>query len=174
MDRRHLMLAAASTAIAALPPRRTGAAVAVDRTLCYVPAFTSPSLDPILGIPVRIHAYMVYDTLYGVDAALRPQPQMAAGHVVEEDGRRWTITLRDGLAFHDGEKVRAQDAVASIARWMKRNTFGQKLESVTDELSPQDVEPHLAIGLGVEQVLHRIAPSPLSGAPVWLQWLPRG
>ena len=42
---------------------------------------------------------------------------------------RWTITLREGLVFHDGEKVRAQDAVASIGRWMKRNTFGQKLEA---------------------------------------------
>ena len=67
-----------------------------------------------------------------------PQPQMAAGHMVEDEGRRWTITLREGLVFHDGEKVRAQDAVASIGRWMKRNTFGQKLENVTDELSAQD------------------------------------
>ena len=108
-------------------------------TLRFVPPFFPPSLDPILGIPVRNHAYMVYDTLYGLDVAFRPQPQMAAGHVIEDEGRRWTITLRDdGLAFHDGEKVRAQDAVASIGRWMKRSTFGQKLESVTDELAAPD------------------------------------
>jgi peptide/nickel transport system substrate-binding protein len=81
---------------------------------------------------------MVYDTLYGVDTAFVVRPQMAAGHVVEDEGRRWTIVLRDGLVFHDGEKVRAQDAVASIGRWMKRNTFGQKLQSVTDELSTID------------------------------------
>ena len=63
---------------------------------------------------------------------------MAAGHVVEDEGRRWTIVLRDGLVFHDGEKVRAQDVVASIGRWMKRNRFGQKLQSATDELSAID------------------------------------
>ena len=81
---------------------------------------------------------MVYDTLYGVDTAFVVRPQMAAGHVVEDEGRRWTIVLRDGLVFHDGEKVRAQDVIASIGRWMKRNTFGQKLQSVTDELSAID------------------------------------
>ncbi len=40
--------------------------------------------------------------------------------------------------FHDGEKVRAQDAVASIGRWIKHNTVRQKLESVTDELSAHE------------------------------------
>lgn len=139
MSRRHLLLAGATSAITIPLSRPARAAMPADRTLRYVPAFSLPSLDPVLGAPVRTHAYMVYDTLYGVDAAFRPQPQMAAGHVIEDDGRRWTITLRDGLAFHDGEKARAQDAVASIGRWMKRSTFGQKLESVTDELSaPND------------------------------------
>ena len=62
------------------------------------------------------------------------QPQMAEGHVVEDDGRSVTITLRSGLRFHDGEPVRAPDCVASIARWMKRNPTGQKLATVLDEL----------------------------------------
>ena len=37
-----------------------------------------------------------------------PHPQMAAGHVVGDDGKRWTITLRDGLRFHDGTPVLAR------------------------------------------------------------------
>lgn len=138
MRRRHLLLAGATTAITVSRSRPARATTPADRTLRYVPAFSLPSLDPILGIPTSDHAYMVYDTLYGVDLAFVPQPQMAAGHMVEDEGRRWTITLREGLVFHDGEKVRAQDAVASIGRWMKRNTFGQKLENVTDELSAEN------------------------------------
>ena len=31
---------------------------------------------------------MVYDTLYGVDVTFAPQPQMAAGHVVEDRKRK--------------------------------------------------------------------------------------
>jgi ABC-type transport system substrate-binding protein len=47
---------------------------------------------------------------------LAVQPQMAAGHVIEDNGRRWTITLREGLKFHDGDPVLARDAVASVRR----------------------------------------------------------
>jgi len=63
---------------------------------------------------------------------------MVEGHVVEEDGKRWTLTLRPGLVFHDGSKVLARDAVASIRRWGVRDTFGQALMAATDELSAPD------------------------------------
>ena len=52
---------------------------------------------------------------------------MAAGHTVEDDGKRVTITLRSELRFHDGEPVRAIDAVVSLKRWMQRNPYGQRL-----------------------------------------------
>jgi len=81
---------------------------------------------------------MVYDTLYGWNDRLESEPQMAAGHLVEDDGKRVTITLRSGLRFHDGEPVRAIDAVASLRRWMQRNPYGQRLVALTDELLALD------------------------------------
>jgi peptide/nickel transport system substrate-binding protein len=87
----------------------------------------------------RNHGYMVFDTLYGMDSQFQPQPQMVEGHAVEDDGRRWTITLRDGLTFHDGSRVLARDCVASIRRWAKRDPFGGTLMDATDELAaPSD------------------------------------
>ena len=74
----------------------------------------------------------------GWTTPLQPQPQMAAGYLTDDDGRGVTITLRESLAFHDGEKVRATDAVASLRRWMKRNPFGQTLEPNIDELAAVD------------------------------------
>src|SRR4051812_2632088 len=62
-----------------------------------------PGLRPALV--TRSHANMVYDALYGVDGAVRPWTQMAAGPVIEDDDKVWKITSRDGLRFHDGEKV---------------------------------------------------------------------
>ncbi len=108
--------------------------------LRIVPQANLTSIDPIWTTAniTRNHAFMVYDTLYGLDAQLRPQPQMAAGHLVEDDGKRVTITLRDGLVFHDGAPVLARDAVASIKRWMVRNPFGQKLATVTAEVAAPD------------------------------------
>src|SRR5918993_931054 len=67
-----------------------------------------------------------------------PRPQMAEGAVEEDDGRIWTVTLRDGPRFHDGERVLARDAAASLRRWMKRSAIGQKLEAATEELSVLD------------------------------------
>ena len=37
------------------------------------------------------------------------------------------LSLRDGLKFHDGEKVLARDCVATINRFSKRNPFGQAM-----------------------------------------------
>ncbi len=107
------------------------------RVLRMVPQANLGSLDPVWSTAnvTRNHGYMIYDTLYGLTAALEATPQMAAGHQVEDGGRRVTITLRDGLLFHDGEPVRAVDAVASLRRWMARNPFGQHLATALDELS---------------------------------------
>ncbi len=108
-----------------------------SQVLRMVPQSNLTSIDPIwtTAIVTRNHAYIVYDTLYGLDAALQPQPQMAAGHVMEADGRRVTITLREGLLFHDGAPVLARDCVASIRRWAARNGYGQVLIAATDELT---------------------------------------
>jgi hypothetical protein len=39
---------------------------------------------------------MVFETLYGRDEQLDPQPQMVEGHQVENNGLRWTMRLRTG------------------------------------------------------------------------------
>jgi len=134
--RRGLLSGAAAAALPSFAIGQTSAA----RVLKFVPQANLTSLDPIWTTAnvTRNHAWMVFDVLYGMDARFAPQPQMAAGHVVEEDGRSVTITLRDGLRFHDGAPVRAEDCVASLRRWMKRNSNGQKLEPVIDELTALD------------------------------------
>ena len=113
---------------------------APQTTLKLIPQADLAVLDPVwtTAYVTRNHAFMVFDTLYGQDAAFRPQPQMVAGAVVEDQRRTWRLGLRDGLRFHDGTPVLARDCVASINRWAKRDTFGQSLMAVTDELSAPD------------------------------------
>ncbi len=136
---RRSTLAALGLAGASLAAPRLGHGQAA-RPLRFVAQADLTILDPVWtpGIVSRNHGLMVFDTLYGVDAALRPQPQMAAGHEIDPDGLRWTITLRDNLRFHDGEPVRARDAVASIRRWARRDTFGGALMAIVDELAAPD------------------------------------
>jgi ABC-type transport system substrate-binding protein len=63
---------------------------------------------------------------------------MAEGHEVSAHGKTYTIRLREGLKFHDGEPVRARDCVASLKRWAARDGFGQTVMALTDELSALD------------------------------------
>ncbi len=136
MRRREFMLGTA--AAAALP--RVSVAQAGRRVVKFVPHANLTSLDPIwtTATITRNHGYMVFDALYGMDQQFRPQPQMAEGTAFEDGNRTATVTLREGLTFHDGEKVRAQDCVASLRRWMKRSPMGQKLETYTDALEAVD------------------------------------
>jgi peptide/nickel transport system substrate-binding protein len=110
------------------------------RVLRFLPIADLGVLDPIVTTTyiTRNHGYLVWDTLYGLDESVRPRPQMAEGHSVEEDGRRVLIRLRPGLRFHDGEPVLARDCVASIRRWGARDSLGQTLLALTDALEAQD------------------------------------
>ncbi len=109
-------------------------------TLRFIPQSDLAVVDPVWTTAdvTRNHAFMVFDTLYGLDASYAAQPQMVAGHVVSADGKQWDLTLRPGLTFHDGTPVLARDAVASITRWGKRDGFGGRLMAITDELSAPD------------------------------------
>src|SRR5947209_18444879 len=121
MKRRTLLTAAAATLA------RPALSQNASRLIRFVPQANLSSPDPIWTTAdvTRNHAYLIYDTLYGVDTGLTPSPQMCAGHVLSGDKLTWRFTLRDGLLFHDGTPVRAHDCVASIARWGKRDGFGQ-------------------------------------------------
>jgi len=111
-----------------------------DRVLRFIPQADVTALDPVWTsvYVTRNHGYLIFDTLYGQDSSFAVQPQMVEGATVEQDGRLWKLTLREGLRFHDNTPVLARDCVASITRWSKRDAFGQTLMAVTDELSAPD------------------------------------
>jgi peptide/nickel transport system substrate-binding protein len=136
MHRRSLLAASALGLLPAPAPAQPASA----RVLKFIPAADVTILDPLVttAYPTRNHGHMVWDTLYAPDADLRPQPQLVEGHTVEDSGLRWMFTLRAGPKFHDGEPVRARDAVASIQRWMKRDTHGQTLAARVAEITVLD------------------------------------
>jgi peptide/nickel transport system substrate-binding protein len=86
----------------------------------------------------RNHGYMIYDTLFAMDASGKPRPQMVDTWTESEDRLTWTFKLRDGLKWHDGQDVTAEDCVASLKRWAKRDGVGQQLFDVVEDLSAPD------------------------------------
>ena len=104
------------------------------RPLRFIPDSNLSTLDPIwtTALIAQAHGYLVYDTLYGIDSAGTPRPQMCSGHDISADELNWTFTLRDGLLFHDGEKVLARDCVTSLRRWATRDSFGQQMAAAAN------------------------------------------
>ncbi len=135
MQRRTFLASAA----AGLSMPAVGRAQA-SRVLRFIPHADLSTLDPHWNTAyvTRNHGFMVFDTLYGMDSHYRATPQMVAGHTMDADGRLWTLTLRDGLVWHDGTPVLARDCVASIRRWGAKDTFGQALLAAADEISAPD------------------------------------
>lgn len=138
IGRRRFLAASAATA-AAMPLARPslGASPQVIRVM---PQAVLTTLDPVWSSAqiTRNLGFMVYETLYGRDENLVSHPQMLEGGLMEDGGRRWTLKLRDGLMFHDGEPVLSRDVVASLQRWMKRDPAGVTMALRLDEISAKD------------------------------------
>ena len=134
---RRTLLAASIVAPAIVGTARRARAASVIRS---VPIGDLQVLDPIwtTAYITRNHAYMVWDTLFALDAANQPQPQMAEGYEVSADGKTYTFRLRSGLEWHDGTPVRAADCVASIRRWGAKDGMGRALMAATDGLAALD------------------------------------
>lgn len=140
MKRRSFIQAGAAGVAAASLPRFAIAQAANAKVLRFVPQANLTVLDPIFttAAVTANHGWLVFDTLFGVNKAQQAKPQMAEGYTVSDDGRTYLIKLRDGLKWHDGEPVRAQDCAPSLARWSARDTFGQSVAKAVDSWTAQD------------------------------------
>src|ERR1019366_5155856 len=138
MQRRHLL--AGTAALAARPMFAQATIGGASKTLVFVPTTNPPSFDPVWNPAqaTRTLGLMIYETLYTRDMALNPHPHMLDGHLIEDDGKRWTMTLRVGQTFHDGTPVLARDCVASIRRWMVRDPIGTYVNGRLDALEAAD------------------------------------
>ena len=115
-------------------------AAKAETVLKFVPQSDLKIVDPIWTTAYfsRNHGYMIYDTLVALDADGKVQPQMVGKHEVSDDQLTHTMTLRDGLVWHDGAPVTAEDCVASINRWGQKDAMGQKLMSFIESLTAKD------------------------------------
>ena len=120
---------------AALSPQ----AIAAGKTITAVMHSDLRVIDPGLTTAyiTRDHGYMVYDTLVATDSNFKIQPQMAEWKI-SDDKLTYTFTLRDGLKWHDGKPVTAEDCVASLKRWGKNDGMGQKLMDFTASIEATD------------------------------------
>src|SRR6478609_4215455 len=142
---KHRTLAAALTALAlSFAPQELSfapQAMAAGKTITAVMHSDLRVIDPIMTTAyiTRDHGYMIYDTLLATDSNFKIQPQMADWKV-SDDKLTYIFTLRDGLKWHDGAPVTAEDCVASLKRWGKNDNMGQKLMDFTASIEAADAK----------------------------------
>ncbi|WLR51267.1 ABC transporter substrate-binding protein [Bacillus tianshenii] len=92
-----------------------------EKVLVFGRGGDSVGLDPITvtdGESFKV-TKQIFDTLidYG-EQDTTIQPGLATEWKVSEDGLKYTLTLREGVKFHDGTDFNADAVVANFERWM--------------------------------------------------------
>lgn len=85
---------------------------------------TLPQLDPHMttDIGVRDVSIHIYEGLLTVNGDMEIVPMLAESYKESEDGKQITFNLRQGIKFHNGKDMKAEDVVASLNRWQKMST----------------------------------------------------
>jgi len=76
----------------------------------------------------------IFEQLFAFDEKYDIRPMLAQSYKAAPDGMTYTIQLRQGVKFHNGQEMTSADVVASLIRWTKVASRGkiaaQSIESI--------------------------------------------
>ena len=87
---------------------------------------------------IAVIGFCAYEGLFTYDAEYQPIPELVETHTVSDDGLVHTMALRKGVKFHNGEELKAADAIASVNRWGRISGVGKRVIAVTASLAQTD------------------------------------
>lgn len=87
---------------------------------------------------VTLIAWNMYEALFTFDADYATVPMLAEGMEISEDGLTNTITLRQGVPFHNGEEMLAADVIASFERWLPVSALGLAIQPFLESITAVD------------------------------------
>jgi peptide/nickel transport system substrate-binding protein len=98
----------------------TSAAIAAKCPVLAGPDWSGETLSPdparLLSISDVYHARMVYEPFVAADSAMQPIPWLAESWESNDTGTEWTFHVRQGVKFHDGSPLTADDVVYTFRR----------------------------------------------------------
>jgi peptide/nickel transport system substrate-binding protein len=117
---------------------------AQERGGTLIAAFSADpaGFDPVRGPSGMSHVVIeqVYSTLMLLDPEANPIPGLAESYEVSEDGLEYTFKLRDGVTFHNGDPLSAEDVKFSFDRLRAPDSgysYGSQVETI-DEVEVVD------------------------------------
>lgn len=89
---------------------------------------------------IGLIGWNMYEALFTFDGDYATVPMLAEGIETSDDGLTNTITLRQGVPFHNGEEMQAADVVASFNRWAPISSLGLAISAFLEEIT--EVDPY--------------------------------
>src|SRR5690625_6811466 len=88
-----------------------------------------PTLDPSMTVSqVALNAASnIFETLFTLNEQYEPVPMLAESVDISDDGKTYTIKLREGIKFHNGKEMTSEDVVASMNRWVETSSRAKSL-----------------------------------------------
>lgn len=106
-----------------------------------VPVGFDPHRERTVG--ARPYSFLVFDRLTRLDAGMKAQPMLATDWQIAPDGLSVTMSLREGVSFHDGTPFDAEAVRVNIERvkTIAGSTTADEIEPVTgvEVLAPHQV-----------------------------------
>lgn len=102
--------------------------------------------DPARGPSGMSHVVIeqVYSTLMSLDPDAKPYPDLATGYEVSDDGKTYTFKLREGVKFHNGDPLTAEDVKFTFDR-LRAPDSGYSYASQVETIASIDVVDPLTV-----------------------------
>jgi peptide/nickel transport system substrate-binding protein len=101
-------------------------ATAAECPVLIGPDWSGETLSPdparLLSISDVYHARMIYEPFVAADSAMQPLPWLAESWEVNPEATEWTFKVRQGVTFHDGSPLTADDVVYTFRRLLDPKT----------------------------------------------------
>lgn len=93
--------------------------ISAATTLRYATIAEPPSLDQqvLTSDQATTIAQHIFEGLYTFNQAYDPVPMLVDKESISADGKTITLTLRQGVKFHNGKEMTSADVLASLNRW---------------------------------------------------------
>lgn len=92
----------------------------------------------------------VFETLVTLDSSYQIRPELAESFTINDDATKYTYKLRQGVKFHNGETMTADDVVASMNRWI--DAFGSASDMCGDNRFIKEDENTVSISFDSSQL----------------------
>ncbi|TDL30797.1 ABC transporter substrate-binding protein [Jeotgalibacillus sp. S-D1] len=117
------------------------------------------TLDPTVTTAeaTAFPARLMYESLVTLNENYEVTAQLAESYEISEDGKTISFKLREGIKFHNGKEMLADDVIASLTRWQENSSLTKSILAGSQWKKIDDYTIDLILSKPSSIVLHILA-----------------